>query len=104
LPPSGGGETPGNVAGLKDLKPAITEKVKLRDRLEIHRDSLKETVSFARAVALEDPDAWLVLSYSLPRFKKLPPDCGVDVPGYRQDKMYFGNGLEVIHYVRGEAD
>ena|GEM_PF-750862 len=104
LPPAGGGETLGNVAGLKDLKPAITEKGKPRDRSEIHYDSLKETVLFARSVALEDPDAWLVLSYSLPRSKKLPPDCRVDVPGYRQDKMYFGNGLEVVRYLREQAE
>ena len=48
-------------------------------------------------------DAWLVLNYSVPRGRRWSPERVTEVPGYRVERMYFGNGLEIIHYIRGDA-
>jgi uncharacterized membrane protein len=53
---------------------------------------------------IEDFDSvWLVLNYSAPRRRRRCSKKGVEVPGYREEIMYFGNGLEIIHYVKSEV-
>jgi len=42
---------------------------------------------------------WLVLNYSMPRGRRRPPEAGIEVSGYMQERLVFANGLEIIHYV-----